>query len=52
LTGNVWVANEDYTQGTLSGADAAPQNDETLKISKIVSQIKRKRKQETLEDII
>jgi hypothetical protein len=25
------VANEDYTQRTLSGADAAPQNDETLK---------------------
>lgn len=46
------MANEDYTQGTLSGVDAAPQNDETLKISKIVSQIKGERKQETLEDII
>jgi hypothetical protein len=28
------VANEDYTQRTLSGADAAPQNDETLKKKK------------------
>lgn len=31
LTENVLVANEDYTQGTLSGVDVAPQNGETSK---------------------
>jgi len=29
------VADEDYTQGTLSGVCVAPQNDETLKKEKL-----------------
>ena len=47
MTENVLVANEDYTQGTLSGVDVAPQNGETLKNNVI-----KKGKQEIFENTV